>query len=210
MNAVDTENKISLLIVGFRYKDPSLEHDLNSRKKPWALSPLISTMPHLSHSRLHCFTPSCSSQHTGAINDLGMSGERRSCMFSESDNFQVPPFPPRNSIKDDWSQMHLICSDDSALFDLDSDLSSSSSSSSSLSQYSIGKDRVKNKFNATLNNASIHQKVYSGNSSSQTDGSAHSTRNLKSTGKRRKHFRDPEHRKSIMFGPHVGSIVIYK
>jgi hypothetical protein len=34
-----------------RYIDPSLEHDLASKTKPWALSPLVSTMPHLAHTR---------------------------------------------------------------------------------------------------------------------------------------------------------------
>jgi len=34
-----------------KYIDPSLEHDLASRSKPWALSPLVATMPYLAHSR---------------------------------------------------------------------------------------------------------------------------------------------------------------
>ena len=34
-----------------RYIDPTLEHDLTSQSKPWALSPLISTMPHFAHRR---------------------------------------------------------------------------------------------------------------------------------------------------------------
>ena len=33
-----------------RFVDPTLEHDLASKTKPWALSPLISTMPYLAHS----------------------------------------------------------------------------------------------------------------------------------------------------------------
>lgn len=57
-----------------RYIDPTLEHDLASQTKPWALSPLISTMPHFAHRRI-----------------------------GESD---VPPeFPPRESLKDDNSQL---------------------------------------------------------------------------------------------------------
>ncbi|KAI0631241.1 DUF1769-domain-containing protein [Trametes polyzona] len=32
--------------------DPTLEHDLASRSKPWALSPLIATMPYFRHQRL--------------------------------------------------------------------------------------------------------------------------------------------------------------
>lgn len=35
-----------------RYIDPTLEHDLTSQNKPWALSPLISTMPHFAHRRI--------------------------------------------------------------------------------------------------------------------------------------------------------------
>lgn len=57
-----------------RYIDPTLEHDLTSQTKPWALSPLISTMPHFSHQR------------TG-----------------ESDT--PPEFPPRESLRDNSSQL---------------------------------------------------------------------------------------------------------
>lgn len=32
--------------------DPTLEHDLQSQTKPWALSPLISTMPYFAHHRV--------------------------------------------------------------------------------------------------------------------------------------------------------------
>jgi len=34
------------------YIDPTLEHDLMSPTKPWALSPLIATMPYFAHKRL--------------------------------------------------------------------------------------------------------------------------------------------------------------
>jgi hypothetical protein len=57
-----------------RYIDPTLEHDLTSQAKPWALSPLISTMPYFSHRRL-----------------------------GESDT--PPEFPPRESLRDDISQL---------------------------------------------------------------------------------------------------------
>jgi len=33
------------------YIDPTLEHDLTSNSKPWALSPLVATMPHFVHTR---------------------------------------------------------------------------------------------------------------------------------------------------------------
>ena len=57
-----------------RYIDPTLEHDLTSQSKPWALSPLISTMPHFAHRR---------TEGSGT----------------------PPEFPPRESLKDDSSQL---------------------------------------------------------------------------------------------------------
>ena len=33
----------------FRFVDPTIEHELASHTKPWALSPLISTMPYFAH-----------------------------------------------------------------------------------------------------------------------------------------------------------------
>jgi hypothetical protein len=33
------------------YIDPTIEHDLQSTRKPWALSPLIATMPYFAHRR---------------------------------------------------------------------------------------------------------------------------------------------------------------
>lgn len=35
-----------------QFMDPTLEHDLLSQTKPWALSPLIATMPHFSHQNV--------------------------------------------------------------------------------------------------------------------------------------------------------------
>ncbi|CAL1699645.1 unnamed protein product [Somion occarium] len=35
-----------------KYIDPTLEQDLTSNSKPWALSPLVATMPHLEHRRI--------------------------------------------------------------------------------------------------------------------------------------------------------------
>lgn len=63
-----------------RYIDPTLEHDLTSQTKPWALSPLISTMPHFAHRRM-----------------------------KESDT--PPEFPPRESLQDDNSQLAAAVQD---------------------------------------------------------------------------------------------------
>lgn len=62
------------------YVDPTLQHDLLSQSKPWALSPLISTMPHFSHRKLE-----------KGKEDMG----------------QWPEFPGKKSVHDDVSQLKL-------------------------------------------------------------------------------------------------------
>jgi len=100
------------------YIDPTLEHDLTSYTKPWALSPLISTMPHFSHSRLH-----------------GSRSSSRSSSYSRHnspvDYPAFPLFPPKKSIEDDTTQIQLNHSQNLSDTDSTSDLSLSSSSSSS-------------------------------------------------------------------------------
>ncbi|TFK25262.1 DUF1769-domain-containing protein [Coprinopsis marcescibilis] len=59
------------------YVDPTLEHDLQSQTKPWALSPLISTMPHFTHHRV------------------------RDSLSDEA------PFPGKTSLVDDTSELYL-------------------------------------------------------------------------------------------------------
>ncbi|KAJ2911526.1 hypothetical protein MD484_g8890, partial [Candolleomyces efflorescens] len=41
----------SAVLKFMNYIDPTLEHDLQSTRKPWALSPLIATMPYFAHRR---------------------------------------------------------------------------------------------------------------------------------------------------------------
>lgn len=62
------------------YVDPTLQHDLLSQSKPWALSPLISTMPHFSHRKLE---------------------------KGKEDKAQWPEFPGKKSVHDDVSQLKL-------------------------------------------------------------------------------------------------------
>ncbi|KAF8127485.1 hypothetical protein K438DRAFT_1646306 [Mycena galopus ATCC 62051] len=63
-----------------KFIDPTLSHDLTCQasQKPWALSPLVATMPYLSHTRLPCNQPK-----------------------------SVPPFPSPRSIVDDTSSLYL-------------------------------------------------------------------------------------------------------
>ncbi|KAJ7128993.1 hypothetical protein C8R43DRAFT_1026759 [Mycena crocata] len=100
-----------------KYIDPTLSHDLTCTvsKKPWALSPLVATMPYLKHTRL----PSC--DHPDSCSDS-------SCPHADTVH---PPFPPSTSIKDDTSSLHLAAATSrSSLTPSSSSLSSGSSGSS--------------------------------------------------------------------------------
>lgn len=44
--------QIVIWLIMPRFIDPTLEQDLTSKSKPWALSPLIATMPHFTHRRM--------------------------------------------------------------------------------------------------------------------------------------------------------------
>ncbi|KAJ7497013.1 hypothetical protein FB451DRAFT_1209722 [Mycena latifolia] len=69
-----------------KYIDPTLSHDLTctAPQKPWALSPLLATMPYLKHTRL---PPSWDG--------------------SDSDTAHLPVFPPPALISDDTSSLYL-------------------------------------------------------------------------------------------------------
>ncbi|TEB34271.1 DUF1769-domain-containing protein [Coprinellus micaceus] len=70
----------SVVLKFMNYIDPTLEHDLQSTSKPWALSPLISTMPYFAHRRL----------------EIGQEAMEL-----------WPEFPGTELVVDDVSQMHL-------------------------------------------------------------------------------------------------------
>ncbi|KJA15579.1 hypothetical protein HYPSUDRAFT_58713 [Hypholoma sublateritium FD-334 SS-4] len=76
----------SAILKFMHYIDPTLDHDLTSSTKPWALSPLIATMPNFAHTRL----------------------EPHLVNAAEID---LPEFPPAHSIKDDIKQLHLALVD---------------------------------------------------------------------------------------------------
>ncbi|RDB30093.1 hypothetical protein Hypma_014003 [Hypsizygus marmoreus] len=184
------------------YIDPTLEHDLISPTKPWALSPLIATMPHFMHTRI-----------TSHLNDSTESLELPSSEQQEKSNPQsLPPFPPAQSISDNTSQLHLaLVSHPSAPSSSSSSSPSSSSSSSSLSSslsstLSIspaahpsylapptrgGKpiDKIKNAARKKLHKPKSETKQIP------------PTLNLHTAAQRRAYFSDSARRREIVFGP---------
>ena len=93
------------------YIDPTLEHDLLSPTKPWALSPLICTMPHFMHTRV----PAADSYNTAITRQVG----------NNSRSSYLPPFPPIQSITDSTDDLYLTV--------IQGPVASDSSSSSSVS-----------------------------------------------------------------------------
>ncbi|KAL0960228.1 hypothetical protein HGRIS_011862 [Hohenbuehelia grisea] len=131
-----------------RYIDPVLEHDLSSSSRPWALSPLIATMPHFTHHRLpQVLSHSSASDSSDAL--VKPEIEVSSACSSMSDladaliGLTTRPFPPKDSITDDLSQLHEAVSSacTSSSSSSSSLLSSSSSSSSGCSSSSSGRSR---------------------------------------------------------------------
>jgi hypothetical protein len=101
-----------LFLLYLSFVDPSLEHDLTSSTKPWALSPLISTMPHLAHKRVPVSSSSSlasrspSPSPSSAIPQPGPH-EQQSSKGAISRK-AWPPFPPPQSLSDDTVQLHLM------------------------------------------------------------------------------------------------------
>ena len=89
--------------------DPTLEHNLISNK-PWALSPLIATMPHFMHERIYeldglpqsdfpSFPPLIS-----ISDDTSQLWTTSTCAVSQSRScFTTPPAPSRTSFSTSWS-----------------------------------------------------------------------------------------------------------
>ena len=100
------------------YIDPTLEHDLLSPTKPWALSPLICTMPHFMHTRVPAAGLTADSYNTAMTKRVGRS----------------PPFPPTQSIRDWTNDLYLTVvqvSDSSSLSSISSRGSDPTTTSSS-------------------------------------------------------------------------------
>lgn len=161
---------------------------------PWALSPLISTMPHFAHARLYGSPESCSSS-SKAGNNGRLQVPNRGAMEET-----MPSFPPKHSVSDDLSSVPLLNSHDDYL--LGSDLKSLPRSVSSPS-LAPNMDGNRGSLKKKLSNVSLH----SGRSS---PGPEASVRSMRSAQQRRSHFQSATNRKKVVFGPDVSDFhVLY-
>ncbi|EIW78573.1 DUF1769-domain-containing protein [Coniophora puteana RWD-64-598 SS2] len=158
------------------YIDPTLSHDLVSTPRPWALSPLVSTMPHLAHRRL---------------DDVARS--------------MTEVFPPKESVVDDASQLHLaLTSNPSSSGSTTSGSSAGSSAASSSSSLAsvLSKASAASKASVASKASAVKSKVAklkhkSGKGSAGPGGEL----KLKNASERRAHFSNVKRRKDIVFGP---------
>jgi len=172
-----------------KYVDPTLEHDLMSETKPWALSPLIATMPHFVHERIDDIRASPVLEHKRSQSS----------------------FPPSQSIGEDTSQLQfaIVSSNSSSStyftpyssnspFATPSSLSVASSSSTHLNVSKMPGSlnlSVKNSLKLPLEKAHLKK-----NKNKKT-GIFGRALDLRTTGDRRSYFSSPQHRREIVFGP---------
>lgn len=186
------------------YIDPTLVHDLQSPTKPWALSPLVSTMPHFMHTRVPVAdTPSDDCSEFLAAPPATTTRHKNGMA-------KLPPFPPAASITDDTSQLHL------AMMDSHSSSGSTSDEASS-SKSSISSTLAATAAHSYTDTANTSPKVRAKRGMSRLrdasknalkprrskSASPHPGLGLETASQRQAYFSSSEHRQAIRFGPEV-------
>jgi hypothetical protein len=166
------------------YIDPTLEHDLGSQTKPWALSPLISTMPNFEHVQV-------------ASSDAPSPGEGANGASIKPSKLQSYGFPPSSSIGDDTSQLHrTIINNDASSSGEESDtnsVASGTSNNSSGGKSTGSRSSIKDGLRRAMGKRSRKQRSETGQE----------TFNFANASERRAYFSDKAHRQAIQFGPEV-------
>jgi len=175
------------------YVDPTLSHDLSSSTKPWALSPLVSTMPYFAHTRLASSRSSSPDSSTSSLSLDEVHGLEST----------PPPFPPldNTSVQDDTSQLcYALCPDyiqsNSSSSSSSSSLSSDSSASSRSSKSSLSLKKV----SAKLGNKHSEEKKLRRREANKMKQIA-ALQNLQTAAQRRSYFSHVENRHAVVFGP---------
>ena len=181
------------------YIDPTLEHDLQSPTKPWALSPLITTMPHFTYTRV-----SPSESRSRALSSSPPATARPWTKHTDP-----PPFSSLYSLEDSTSQLHLALIDSSSSdssVSTSSDLSLSQSSASSFSSRRSSRSNRSDtgKRSGTEKLKQAVQKVAQRKSKSRRD-----PLKFENASQRRSYFSDPTNRQTVRFGPHVSLRIKY-
>ncbi|KAF8155856.1 hypothetical protein B0H34DRAFT_659245 [Crassisporium funariophilum] len=177
----------SAILKFMHYIDPTLDHDLTSSTKPWALSPLISTMPHLAHTRV-----SISSENLGLKQPNGTQKQQQ-------------PFPSTNSLTDSTSHLNLAIVDSSSSSSSEasspassaSSLSSGISSSNSRGSVRSASGSVKSGGSARIKEA-VRKVAKRRRSPTRME---REVQHLEGATQRRAYFSDAKKRQKVQFGP---------
>ncbi|KAF9064819.1 hypothetical protein BDP27DRAFT_1450584 [Rhodocollybia butyracea] len=153
------------------YIDPSLSHDLTSSTKPWALSPLIATMPYFAHSH-NSKPPRFPSAHS-------LIDDNSQLPFCYDDDFDSP-------LSSASSSTSSLSSGSSGSFN---------SAHSHLSSHS----KKSNSSNGLSSKIRAIPKLSRGSRGSHK--ASNPPVNLVTAAQRRSYFSDQEHRKRVVFGP---------
>jgi hypothetical protein len=152
-----------------------------STTKPWALSPLIATMPHFAHKRLRC---------------------------GDSVDTEEPAFPPIASLEDSIQDLPLAVVDPASASSGGSTMPSSSSSSLASISSTALKDKTRSKSSITLSvtNRSKRGSIFTRNHQEQS-GIKPQIAELRGASQRRSFFSKEMNRKAVIFGPEVSDTV---
>ncbi len=155
-----------------------------SQTKPWALSPLISTMPHFAHKRL---LPTC------GVGDIS-----------------IPPFPTTESVKESTEDLHLTVIDYHSNSPASSSPSSQSSNeptpaSSSLSLASTS-SLISTRSSKNTGSFKIRSPMIKGKQKRRLTVEE-DIQHLHGASERRSFFSIEKNRKSIVFGPEVSFLL---
>ena len=173
------------------YIDPTLEHDLTSPTKPWALSPLISTMPYFAHSRR-------SPQFPGTVS-----------LVDKTEELHLAVTMPEVEGGDSSSSEMGDLSDSPCSSGSGSPVPSAGSSSTSLHSY--GSKGSKKSLKEALKKASLSSKGKETTKREQLRNTRlaerekvqSEVRGLQNSSQRRSYFASKEKRQRIEFGPQV-------
>ncbi|KIK99178.1 hypothetical protein PAXRUDRAFT_30667 [Paxillus rubicundulus Ve08.2h10] len=170
----------SAALTFMQFIDPTLEHNLTSTSKPWALSPLIATMPHFAHRRIR--------------------DPHETLLSEESEPFQSP-FPPTTSISDDTSQL-WFASTSSSIPQSGSQTPSETLSSTSLSNSSSSNSDVSHGSarSSLRKNVEKTLKKSLGRTNTRRKG-AKKDMDFQTPSERRSYFRNTQNRLDVLLGP---------
>jgi len=159
------------------YLDPTLTHDLASHTKPWALSPLVSTMPHFAHS--HNSEPPKFPSDNALMDD---NSELPLVFHDDEEDISSESPSPASSASSSTSS-------------LSSSASSVHSMHSSYSKKSNGSTSMTSKIK------SLSKVRRSPKLSRRGNGGGAPPVNLHTAAQRKNHFSVRENRKNVVFGP---------